>query len=504
MHESINITFPEVLLLSEFSIDTINAACDAAAPAFLTDPAIMGTFAGAWEGATSAVLTCGEANSFYTMGIVNIKEQDNVSVGGAGAILPNMALLDSTAYHGNTNCPWTRDNLGDLFGLAVADDGTIYAASGGGAYYQAAVGGSIGGGHQGTIYQISNTTGCPSVWTQLTQDDINLASDNTGTGPGLGNIAYDYNSGILYVANLENGLIHQMNAGGTVANTYDHGITGRSAENLPTIADDITNATADYITGSQYLSNPAGNNGATLPGRRIVGLDIGPDGRLYYSIWWRTQSGTAQPTWFSPQNGNQQLNVNNENNEIWSIGLNADGSFDQTDIRREWIQTGVNNTNPIVDIIFAKNALNGAYRMIVSTDGLSLDFQNPAEHSGITIELTGNNATWTADATKYVMGQNGNDAADGLAYDQSGNNCDGRIWASGEALYEGAGTDVIGLQGMNDDGKSYINTTSILVDADGADNQPKGAVGDVEIFCASVVTVSCPTPPCFSITITEN
>src|SRR5262249_49841295 len=95
-----------------------------------------------------------------------------------------------------------------------------------------------------------------------------------------------------------------LEGGGTGRPTFDHGIAGRGAAQLSAVADDKKRAD---IASSGFKPDDPNTWGYTQAERRVDGLAV-RDGRLYYGV-------AAGP-------------------EIWSVGINPDGSF-ASDARRE-------------------------------------------------------------------------------------------------------------------------------------------------------------------------
>ncbi len=81
--------------------------------------------------------------------------------------------------------------------------------------------GSELGGDSGTIWKIDGVTGKPSVFAKL---EINGLPNS---GPGIGNVAYDKVSKLLFASDLETGIIVSFDLDGNVVATFDHGVEGR-------------------------------------------------------------------------------------------------------------------------------------------------------------------------------------------------------------------------------------------------------------------------------------
>ena len=128
--------------------------------------------------------------------------------------------------------PVTAAQVGQVFGVAIDDDGNIYlsATSAFGlhrtpdnAQWMAGMWGEGGG--PGTIYRLDAAQNYqPSRFADITLEG------RANTGAALGNIAYDRWNKQLFVSDLETGMIHRLNTtDGTELGRYDHGTTGRAS-----------------------------------------------------------------------------------------------------------------------------------------------------------------------------------------------------------------------------------------------------------------------------------
>lgn len=458
-----------------FSTNILNvfAQCRSIKPSYLTNPATnpnANNFIG-----TILIGTVEADASEFPLQAIAINNQD------ANVFNP---LWNPPKYNGPLGNQWTSAALGNLFGVTLDRAGNIYAASAGSIFADGTTSGSLSGNHSGAIYRIDANTGLASNFVNLTQDDANQPADNILQGPGLGDVTTDYATPLnIYASNFEDGRIYRMDANANVLGTYDHGTQGRpNAANVAGLE-----AISDTNQNQSYINQIS--TGITLPGRRVWATEVN-NGRLYYSVWWETGSDQPQNGWYGAG-----ININDESrkNEVWSVGLNADGSFNTASVRREFSMSAVSGTGslePITDIIFMPNG-----RMIISTRGMALNgglFGN--FHKGLVIELSGGFPNWTANQTKFAVGQNGNDGSGGLAFDPTGNLGGGRIWATGESLFLGSfnnqQADTFGYQGMNDNGTNQNPSTSVLVDSNATSDQEKGSIGDVDITCGVTTAAS--------------
>ena len=159
--------------------------------------------------------------------------------------------------------------------------------------------GALSSSSPSAIYKVDGTTGA------LTNFADTAFSGTANSGPGIGGLAYDATSRMLYASDLETGLIHRFGLDYNAADLsqYDHGVAGRRAAELEPIADDGRKAD---ITSPDFKADDPATWGFTQPERRIDALAV-HDGRLYYAI-------AAGP-------------------QVWSVSLNG-GDFG-TDARLE-------------------------------------------------------------------------------------------------------------------------------------------------------------------------
>ena len=243
-----------------------------------------------------AAVSCGVSisipeNDRWVFGLMNFND-----------VMPAFGRIDVSneveVYH---HPSWHVDSIGNVFGITMDNQGNIYttASSNYGTTYFNEIGviryGEIGGGAEdieaaGTIYKIDGVSGQASVFAVLPQQ---LAFFNQGacefpldmsrnTGPGLGNITFNYLAKQFYVSNFEDGRIYRLDLEGNILDSYDplgldNGMAGEVS--LPEMA---------------------------------YGLDIRPDGTaLFFGNTSESTFGTGDA-------------------DIYSINLNPDGSFTGT------------------------------------------------------------------------------------------------------------------------------------------------------------------------------
>lgn len=143
------------------------------------------------------------------------------------------------------------------------------------------------GGSPGAIWKIDGLTGAVTLFSTI----------ETNSGPGLGDIAFDKAHRQFFVSDLDTGLINRIDENGAVLDTFDHGVAGRPAHGLAPVADD--GAVMD-IQGAAFDTEDPDTWGYTQDERRVWAVQV-HGGRVYYSV--------------------------GEKAEIWSVGINPDGSF---------------------------------------------------------------------------------------------------------------------------------------------------------------------------------
>ncbi|QIP15074.1 DUF11 domain-containing protein [Spirosoma aureum] len=181
------------------------------------------------------------------------------------------------------------------------------------------------------------------------------------TGPGLGNIDYDYIHNQLFVTNLEDGKIYRISTSGTILSNFD-----------PMSADD-------------------GLAGYAPLGERIWGIGYNHiDNRVYYAVWNQEIGSTTQ-------------------NTIRSVALNASGDFvagsDKLEITVPFVngytaRNGGNGTawvaDPITDIEFSSDG-----KMLMSGKSMIWDWVERA-HSSRPLEYVKSGSSWTLNKEFFV------------------------------------------------------------------------------------------------------
>src|SRR5271154_4730543 len=147
-------------------------------------------------------------------------------------------------------------------------------------------------GGPGSIWKIDGATARVSLFADVT------TNGRANSGAALGGLPFDPDSKSLFVADRETGLIRRFALNGAGLGSYDHGLTGRAAQELPPTPWKAEQ-TVD-IMGAQFDSANSATWNIAPPERRIFGLAV-HQRRLYYAVA--------------------------DSLQIWSVGLKADGSF---------------------------------------------------------------------------------------------------------------------------------------------------------------------------------
>lgn len=339
---------------------------------------------------------------------------------------------------------WTAGNLGEVFGITLDDarPANIYVSA-------TAVYGSYAvpaGNSQGTVYRLDGTTGSITPYNCIPAGSASLGNlTHWRASSGTGN---------LYVSNLDDGLIYQLDSSGDCVGTYDHGVQGRPQESMSTLAD---NASTNY----------------TQLGRRVWGVEAHDD-RLFYGVWNTAGAHT-----------------------VWSVELDASGTPDATTAQIEIPM--IPGDLPVSDISFSEDGrlfLAQRYHRGVGLNG---------PHNGSVLEYTFAGGSWNiSPIDKFKVGNystftgSGRNSAGGVSVD-----CAGAVWASGDALNLVYPNYIYGVQRISPLGNQADVpnvSNSHVVDLDGiTDIAPKTFIGDVEVYdecnsCFDItdLTIDCP------------
>lgn len=321
----------------------------------------------------------------------------------------------------------------------------------------------------GSIWRVNGTTGEVTLFATLPNN----------TGAGIGDIVFDKAQRQFFVSDLDTGLIYRIGQDGTIIDSFNHGIDGRSVAGLATIQDD--GRVADFTSSSFNGADPA-TWGHTQKHRRVAGMTH-HDGRLYYAVA--------------------------DGPQIWSVGIGEDGSF-SSDARLELIASDLSGTGAVTDMLFdSSGRLYLAQRGEQRASDKPSSFAEPGTSAIARYNRTDGTGgpVWTRDEDGYAIGTSGinNQSNGGIAlgyqHDQSGtlqrSRPDATLWATGDRLLSSGSPvdaasaqgdpDVHGLQGNDVSLLRPLNTPpnqSYFIDYDGefGDPEKSGHMGDVEIW----------------------
>ena len=303
------------------------------------------------------------------------------------------------------------------YGLPVVapqvDGGILHVKSGvPNAAFMADLWGPKGG--PGSIWKIDGATARVSLFADVT------TSGRPNSGAALGGLAFDADSKSLFVADRETGLIHRFAMNGADLGSYDHGVTGRTAQGLAPAP--WTSQQGLDVASAQFNSEDPSTWNIAAPERRIFGLAV-HDRRLYYAVA--------------------------DSLQIWSVGLKPDGSFED-DAVIELAAPPAAGPTEISRITFDDQG-----RMLLAERPAptgAFDFQAlsvPAIGRVLRYAIVGEvggRRVWQERPDEYAIGfphdwRNSNGGvAIGYNYDNAGailrGSCGGFLWATGEDLRE--------------------------------------------------------------------
>jgi len=362
-----------------------------------------------------------------------------------------------------THPEWVRSTIGEVFGVALDDQGNIYTSHT--AVYFSDNIGSIGG-QPGQIYIIDSITGAPTVFATLPNNSdpvIAAAHGIAESYPGLGNLCFDVGKQAVYVSNFEDGRIYRIDASGTCLSTWDHA-TG--------IVSDCSPEAGDL-------------EGAARLGERVWAVQSF-NGRVYYSLWVEDR-GAPDPT---------------AANEIWSIAYDAAGEFiagsEQLEISVPPLAPEY--SNPVSDISFGPAGQMMIAERTMRTDPATGRF-NTEPHQSRALEYVceeqAQGAVWLPSGNAFSVGggvSNSADSAGGVDYSYAAAP-DDRVWVTSDAMIlgtPGIGPNVYGIQGLPQAGGNVAS--SILIDMDAEIlQQDKSGLGSVEVSCPRITDDPCAT-----------
>ncbi len=429
------------------------------------------------------VRTAGEAPKGQ---LVNTPPPFEVEARKIGQVF-GLAYDNGTLIEGRTDGKRTVPNLyvtaATLHGLQVVvpdSDGDgrperIKTGAPGATFMEGQHGLDLGGG-PGSIYKINGVTGEVTLFANVQLDGL----DNAGAG--LGNIAFDQTHQQLFVSDLDTGKIHRFDMQGGDLGNFDHGINGRPKNGFDAVPQDPANRMD--ITSPTFNAEDPETWGFTSTARRVHGLAV-KGNRLFYAVF--------------------------EGLQVWSIGINHDGSF-KDDARWE-LDVKSDSDHPVTDIVFdrkglmylaqrghVKNAYDySSFAAPATSQVLRYHRESPDDPAtpSIWIETPAEYAVGFPEGHRMALG--GIDL--GYGYDKNGNInprvCDGTLGKTGDNLRDNAAlADQLAVGGpFNVHGfqltSKYLARPqnvppfgSYFVDYDGTFEDPevRGHVGDIEIW----------------------
>lgn len=315
---------------------------------------------------------------------------------------PNIYLAASSAYGLPIVSP---DQSGNLTHVKSGGPGAIFMPGLWGPESQ--------NGGPGSVWKIDGVTGAVSLFANVT------FGGKANDGPALGGLVYDPEHDHLLAADRESGMIHVFAMDGSERGRFDHGIDGRASSGLPAVPFDSAHRLD--IASPQFDSTKPSTWSYAPPARRVFGLGIRAR-RLYYAIA--------------------------EGAQIWSVGINDDGSF-AGDARRDiTVPPGAPGSE------ISKIAFDDQGRMLLAerpapTGNFNFEvLARPAVGRVLRYAIVDQNPDgtplWQQVPDEYAVGfpadlRNGNGGvAVGYDYDHWGEidrgSCGGFVWSTGERL----------------------------------------------------------------------
>jgi len=401
----------------------------------------------------------------FVLGVYDIREPDCNNEGIVDdSVTPNAPNnwqdASNSVYHDMT---WIARNLGEIFGIDVADNSTnpdIYVTSDG---FTSNVDVELTlatGGSGGDVFKIDGTTGAITKIVSLPNTQY-TSDQNFSRYVGLGNISYNSINNVLYVTNLDDGLIYAIDeATGNILDTYDH---------LPGTPDDTS------LNWTQLV-------------RMTYGVAYNKcDGRLYYAvptIIMVTTSGIEYVT----------------ENTIFSVALNANGTIDETDVINEqsvagqFIEAQRTEFTVISDIEFSDDCSLSERSITNRSKGIL----TLSAHLSSTFRYSGSSGNWSL-GTEYLIGtfRSGKNGAGGSDFGYSNygtcgidNACEDAVVIMGDALNViQPSPNIYGFQISDIAGNSVgFPSNSYHIDLDGnvgdQEARDKYGIGDVDVVRA--------------------
>lgn len=338
---------------------------------------------------------------------------------------------------------WKQADLGMIFGITLDDNNpvNIYVSS---TQIYASV---VGTGSESKVFRIDGHDG-----------SISLVFDFQNKYLSLGNLKYlrSGNTENIYVSNWQTGKIHRLVGNSTTTN--------------------------QWTDKSQFDPNFNATGGPT--NQLIYGLGVRKTGSKYRLYYARINSQSP----FS-------------SNEIWSVGLNANGDFDINDETPEKLPILSLVTNqPIADIAFTSD---GKKMLIGQQTWAENGFSNLDAHRSKVYEFEDDGPNkWKLSQNNFPAGagwstpfnSHGKNAVGGVSYsnntlgkDQTATGCDSTVWFTSDYIitYNPDLEYCYGIQGMKSNvGPNSSLANAVIIDEDDytGSKDDKRKLGDVEVY----------------------
>ena len=402
------------------------------------------------------------------VGIFDVRDKSLAPLGSHWAAPAQAQNAYQPVYSGTGNVKVDHSpvRMGQVFGIAIDKDGNIFVTATT-LYGQGSVSdGFVGIAGAGGVYKIDAIT--HEVHAFIGTDNA-ATYQNSGripnTGPGLGNVAYDPVNDQLFVTNFEDGEIYQIT--GLNANTG----TIKNHSLLQGTAD----TTAGFVDSSLTSSNQF----------RAWAIAVSK-GRVFYSLW-REDQGRPSAS---------------RSNEIWSVGMNANGDLIPSDTKLEvTLPSYLTNSwsNPASDIEFSGDGTKMLVAERTMSGNVGKYALNPGSvspyswaHSSRVMEYQVSGWTGSIYPVGYIS-QTTNSAG-GVDYAYAGvrnkvlTGCESTIWATADnmSFVSPPDTRLYGLFGISlATATTSAVTDNYLVDLDDNIDKldiDKTQIGDVDVW----------------------
>lgn len=355
---------------------------------------------------------------------------------------PSGAPAPPTMIHGINGNSWNNTNLGEIFGLAVDPYGNIFTSA-----FSLYSNENYGMSGYPSIFKINGFTGVITNLNSTLPQTFNTDPNYNNQSPAFGNLCYNYKNNLVYVSNLEDGIIYGLNANtGAVQTTFDYG-------------------SPDLSPGFAPL------------GDRIFGVGYNHvEDRVYFCVW-KIDKGTGA--------------IPATSNEIWSIALDQSGFFvgsESYEFSLPYFAYYAQYSNPVSDISFDATGR----KMLLSERTVFIHpFNKRLEtlaHEGRSLEYISANTSapftgsYIAEPISKFGTRNSSGGNDYMYGDSTLILCDSAVVFSEDAMSVSVSSNnVYGLRGCKASGGNVMQSWWLDLDGD-LIYQDKTQIGDVEVF----------------------